>query len=122
MLNSKSLNRLEGVNSKLVAVAQRAYELSEIPFIVTEGIRTKERQAVLVAKGASQTMNSLHITGRAIDVAPLLNGEVKWDWPLFYKLNDAFQKAAKELNVKVEWGGNWKKFPDGPHFQLGVDE
>ncbi|WP_084494694.1 M15 family metallopeptidase [Alkanindiges illinoisensis] len=27
-------------------------------------------------------------------------------------------EAAKELNIPLEWGGDWKNFKDGPHYQL----
>lgn len=122
MLNERSLKNLQGVNPKLVAVVQKAAGTSEVSFIITEGLRTLERQKQLVAKGASQTMNSKHLTGRAIDVAPVIDGEVRWDWPPFYKIADAMKKAAKELNIVIVWGGDWKSFKDGPHFELGEKE
>lgn len=122
MLNERSLKNLQGVNPKLVAVVQKAAGTSEVSFIITEGLRTLERQKQLVAKGASQTMNSKHLTGRAIDVAPVIDGEVRWDWPPFYKIADAMKKAAKELNIVIVWGGDWKSFRDGPHFELGEKE
>lgn len=122
MLNQKSEAKLVGVNEKLVKVVRRAVELSSVEFIITEGLRTKERQAELVKAGASRTMNSMHIVGRAVDVAPIIGGQVRWDWPPFHKIAEAFKKAAKELNIAIEWGGDWKTFPDGPHFQLGAKE
>lgn len=122
MLNERSLKNLQGVNDKLVRIAKRADELTTQPFIITEGLRTKERQAVLFKQGATRTMNSMHIVGRAIDLAPVVDGEVRWDWPLFYKLADAMKKAASELNISIEWGGDWTSFKDGPHFQLGSKE
>jgi peptidoglycan LD-endopeptidase CwlK len=121
-MNERSEKALVGVNDKLVKIVRRASELSELPFIVTEGMRSVERQKVLMAKGASRTMNSKHLTGRAVDLAPILEGEVRWDWPLFYKLADAMKQAAKELNVAIVWGGDWKTFKDGPHFELGAKE
>lgn len=121
-MDARSERSLEGVNEKLVKVVKKAVDLSEISFIVTEGLRTKERQAILVKQGASRTMNSMHIVGRAVDLAPVVNGEVRWDWPLFYKLADAMKKAATEVGVTVEWGGDWTSFKDGPHFQLGSKE
>lgn len=87
-------------------------------FRVVEGLRTKERQAQLVAAGASQTMNSRHLTGHAVDLAPLVSGQVRWDWPLFYPLADALKQSADVIGVDVEWGGDWKKWKDGPHWQL----
>lgn len=64
-------------------------------------------------------MNSRHLTGHAVDCAPLVNNQIPWnDWSYFKKVADAMIKAAKELGVDIEWGGNWKTFKDGPHFQL----
>jgi peptidoglycan L-alanyl-D-glutamate endopeptidase CwlK len=122
MLNEKSLNKLAGVNKKLVDVVKKANEITTVDFIVTEGLRTLERQKELVAKGASQTLNSKHLSGRAVDLAALVGTEVRWDWPLYTKLADAMKQAAKELNIVIEWGGDWKTFKDGPHFQLGDKE
>lgn len=117
-LGSRSKKRLEGVHPDLVRVVERAIELTEVDFTVLEGMRTVERQKKLVAKNASTTMNSRHLTGHAVDIGAWVDGTVRWDWPLYYKLADAMKQAAKELNVDLEWGGDWKSFKDGPHYQL----
>jgi peptidoglycan L-alanyl-D-glutamate endopeptidase CwlK len=136
--------RLAGVHPDLVRVVRRAAEGGAV-FRVTEGLRTRERQAELVAKGASQTMNSRHITGHAVDLAPLdAEGQVSWAWTLFFPLADAFRAASIAEGVPVVWGGAWgqlmadyanakagqaayaarmreqgrKPFLDGPHFEL----
>ena len=116
-LGNRSLERLQGVHPDLVAVVKKAITLTEIDFTVTEGLRTKERQAQLVKAGASKTMNSRHITGHAVDVAAWVDG-VRWDWPLYAKIAGAFKKAAADLGVPIVWGGDWKSFRDGPHFEL----
>lgn len=117
-LNENSLKKLSKVHGDLIAVVIRAAELSEIEFIVTEGLRTKERQAELVKAGASRTMRSRHLTGHAVDLAAKVNGQIRWDWPLYHKLALAMKTAAKELKIPLEWGGDWVSFRDGPHFQL----
>ena len=143
-LSKRSLDRLYGVDPKLVAVVKRAIEISTQDFAVNEGLRTIERQRQLVKSGASQTMNSRHISGAAVDLVPIVNGKVSWDWRYFYAIAEAMQKAAKELSVNVRWGGCWevvnnktgnpkqwveaygqarrklgkKAFTDGPHFEL----
>jgi peptidoglycan LD-endopeptidase CwlK len=117
-LGSRSKKRLEGVHPDLVRVVERAIELTEVDFTVLEGMRTVARQKKLVAKGASTTMNSRHLTGHAVDIGAWVDGTVRWDWPLYYKLAEAMKQAAKELNVDLEWGGDWKSFKDGPHFEL----
>lgn len=117
-LSNKSLDRLKGVHPDLVKVVKRAIELTEIDFSVGEGLRTIERQKELVAKGASQTMKSRHLTGHAVDLYAIVDGTVSWEWKYYSKISESVLKAAKELGVDVEWGGNWKTIKDGPHFQL----
>lgn len=114
----RSEERLNGVHPDLVKVVRRALEISKVDFAVLEGIRSPERQAQMVKSGASQTLNSRHLTGHAIDVAPVVGNQVRWDWPLYYPLAEAMKAAAAELNIPIEWGGDWRKFKDGPHWQL----
>ena len=118
-LNSHSETNLRGVHADLVKVVRRAAELSPVAFTVIEGLRTVERQRQLVAQGASKTMNSRHITGHAVDLAPHRpDGQIAFDWPLYYKLAPAMKQAAQELGVALDWGGDWRSFKDGPHFEL----
>ena len=118
VLGTVSKNNLKGVHPDLVKVVEKAITLTEIDFRVTEGLRSKTRQIELVNKGASKTLNSRHITGHAVDVVALIGGAVRWDWPLYDKIAKAFKQAAQELNVPIVWGGDWKTFKDGPHFEL----
>ena len=118
VLSKKSLDRLAGVHPDLVRVVKRAIEITTVDFAVLEGVRSKSRQEQLVKAGASQTMNSRHLTGHAVDLGAYVSGSVRWDWPLYYKIADAVKQAADELGVPIEWGGDWRKFKDGPHFQL----
>ena len=143
-LSLKSLSRLSGVDANLVKVVKRAIEITEVDFTVLEGLRTRAKQAEYVAKGTSQTMNSFHITGHAVDLVPYVNGRITWDWDYMYPIAKAMKQAAEELGVKLEWGGAWgldissyddpekakdayiakrKKlgksaFIDGPHYQV----
>ena len=118
VLSRKSLDRLAGVHPDLVRVVKRAIEITTVDFAVLEGVRSKSRQEQLVKAGASQTMNSRHITGHAVDLGAYVSGSVRWDWPLYHKIADAVKQAAAELGVPIEWGGDWRTFKDGPHFQL----
>lgn len=117
-LGRRSRGHLHGVHSDLILVVARAIKLSEIDFAITEGVRSIERQKVLVASGASSTMRSRHLTGHAIDVAAWIGGEVRWDWPLYTRIAVAFKEASEQVHVPIEWGGDWSTFRDGPHFQL----
>lgn len=116
MLSSRDMQRLAGVHPDLVRVISRARASAD--FIVTEGLRTEARQRQLVAAGASQTMHSRHLTGHAVDLAALVDGAVRWDWPLYDRLALAVKRAAVEEEVAIVWGGDWPKFRDGPHFEL----
>ena len=118
ILGSRSLSRLKGVHPDLVLVVKRAIQLTEVDFSVLEGLRTRTRQLELVRAGASQTMNSRHLTGHAVDLGAYVQGKVRWDWPLYHKIAGAMKRAARELEVPLEWGGDWKSYKDGPHFQL----
>ena len=117
-LGTRSKANLQGVHPDLVKVVQRAIQITDQDFTVIEGLRDIKRQEELLRKGATQTMNSRHLTGHAVDVAPWVNGQISWDWKYYPEMAKAMKDAAKEFKVDLEWGGNWKSFKDGPHFQL----
>jgi peptidoglycan L-alanyl-D-glutamate endopeptidase CwlK len=117
-LDERSLDRLAGVHPDLARVVRRAAELTDTDFIVTEGVRTLARQRQLVAAGASRTLRSRHLTGHAVDLAARVGAEIRWDWPLYDGLAKVMKTAAAEVGVALEWGGDWRRFRDGPHFQL----
>jgi uncharacterized protein YcbK (DUF882 family) len=79
-LSKRSLDRLQGVRPELVDVVKRAIEITKVDFAVTEGVRTVARQKELVAKGASQTMESKHIEGRAVDLVAYIGSRISWDY------------------------------------------
>jgi peptidoglycan LD-endopeptidase CwlK len=115
----RSLGNLQGVHPDLVRVMSLARERSPIPFTVIEGVRSAERQRQLVQQGASQTMNSRHLTGHAVDIVPHRpDGTLAFDWPLYHKVAPVIKDAARELGVAIVWGGDWRSFKDGPHFEL----
>lgn len=116
--SKRSLERLSEVHPDLQKVTRRALSYSPIDFGVSEGLRSLEKQREMVEVGASTTMNSRHLTGHAVDVYAYVGGSARWEWPLYEKIAEAFKKAAEDFNVDLEWGGDWKSFKDGPHFQL----
>ena len=117
-LSQRSKDRLKGVHPDLVKVIEEAIKESPLDFSISEGLRTKERQKVLFDSGKSQTMNSRHITGHAIDFAVIKDGEVTWDFKYYQLVADHIKEVAKALDVPIVWGGDWKSFRDGPHIEL----
>jgi peptidoglycan LD-endopeptidase CwlK len=145
-LSQRSLDKLEGVNPKLVAVVQKAILLTKIDFGVTYGLRTVEEQEKLVAAGRSQTMKSKHITGHAVDLMAYVDGKGCWELNVYDDLADAMAQAARDESVAIRWGAAWhindirmykgtmeqamldyidlrrsegkRPFIDGPHFEL----
>ncbi len=106
-LSSRSLGKLDGVDDTLVNVVKRAIELTKIDFGVTCGMRTVEEQELLVAKGASQTMASKHITGHAVDLVAYVGPNITWALNMYDDLGDAMAKAAKLHGVAIKWGAAW---------------
>jgi peptidoglycan L-alanyl-D-glutamate endopeptidase CwlK len=127
-LNERSLKKLQGVHPALLRVVHRMLKSWTPPkgmqLIVTCGVRTMAEQKKLLEAGFSSTLRSRHLpvgnppVSHAVDFAFILNGKPRWDWPPFAELAARMKEAAKEEGVPIEWGGDWKKFRDGPHFQL----
>lgn len=121
-LNERSRRNLAGVNQDLVRVVERAAEITTVPFIVTEGVRTLARQQELVAGGKSWTLDSRHLTGHAVDLADADNAG--YEMPDMIEIGRAMKQAASELGIPIEWGanvkygGDWKTKNDSPHFEL----
>jgi len=127
--SQRSLKTLNTVHPDLQKIVKLALELSEVDFGVTQGNRTQADQDELYAQGRTKpgqkvtwTRNSRHIGGYAVDLLPYINGKAEWDnngklglWP---KINEAMQKASKQLKIPIIWGGSWQQTPDRPHFEL----
>jgi peptidoglycan LD-endopeptidase CwlK len=115
--------RLDQLHPDLAAVVRKAATTAPWDIAVIETLRTRQRQQQLVDQGASQTLKSRHLASadglaRAVDVAPAPGGEISWAWPLYHDLATHMKDAAAALNQNIEWGGDWKTFKDGPHWQL----
>lgn len=130
-LPAKSIDRLKGVHPVLVKLVMATAARSDVKFIVTEGVRSIERQKELLAVGKSQTMRSRHLTGHAVDLAIWEDrdadkvvdaDELSWKFPQYKALADLVKVTAADLGIPVEWGGDWVSLKDGPHFQLPWSE
>lgn len=119
-MDARSERNLSGVHPALSGVVRAAHAALDgsVSFIVIEGLRTAKRQAELMASGATRTMNSRHLTGHAVDLMATVNGAGRWDWPLYAQLAKAMKAAAAAQGVQLVWGGDWRTFKDGPHFEL----
>lgn len=120
-LNSTSMANLKGVDPRLIELAQKARDISPIPFEITEGLRTKERQAYLVKTGKSKTMRSYHLRGKAFDFVAKPNGKVSWNLADYKTIVEkALKPAAKALGLTdiITYGVYWKTIVDGPHVQI----
>lgn len=110
---------LVGVDARLVQLAERLAQISPIPFMITEGVRSYERQRQLYLAGKTRTMQSKHLRGRAIDIVPLVGGKPKWDWKLYAPLIACAKEIARENNLRMEFGYDWGW--DAPHMELQDD-
>jgi peptidoglycan L-alanyl-D-glutamate endopeptidase CwlK len=145
-LSQRSLDKLEGVHPDMVKCVKSAIEYTKVDFGVICGMRTEEEQKELVAKGASKTMRSKHLTGHAVDLMAYLGSRASWELNLYDDIADAMAQASKEHNVPIKWGAAWsigniaqwnsgmegamnsyidlrrregkRPFIDGPHFEL----
>jgi peptidoglycan LD-endopeptidase CwlK len=108
-LSQRSLQRLEGVKPQLVRVVHEAINITSVDFGVIEGVRTPQRQAELLAAGnKTQTENSKHLTGDAVDLAAFIGASIDWDnLNLYAAIADAMKAAATKERVKMRWGAAW---------------
>lgn len=116
--STRSKEKLQGVDPRLIKVAELALQRSPFDFGISEGLRTAQRQKELVADGKSQTLKSRHLVGRAIDFVIFINGKANWDLANYEKVAQVFLDVGKEQGVDLEAGAFWKSFKDGPHIQL----
>ena len=106
-LSNRSLDRLQGVDPDLVRVVEIAIQETKIDFGVIEGLRTEEKQRQLVESGASQTMKSKHLEGRAVDLMAYIGSRGSWELNVYDEIADAMKYGASEVGVAVRWGAAW---------------
>ena len=117
-MNALSLHRLSGAHPDLQRVMIEGAKECPVQIEISEVLRTLARQTELVKMGASQTMNSRHLTGHAADFYVVVGGKARWDWPLYETAGTHIKKVAAELGIAIVWGRDWKTFKDGPHIEL----
>lgn len=144
-LSQRSLDNLNGVDPRLQDAVHHAIKVTKTDFGVICGLRTIEEQKALVAKGASKTMNSKHLTGDAVDLMAFIGSRGSWELNLYDDIADAMREGAINAGITLRWGAAWHKnltdwtgtaedlmneyvdlrrsqgkrpFIDGPHFEL----
>ena len=129
--SKRSLDNMQGLHPDLILVLNRALHTSPHDFVVTEGLRTLERQKELLRIGATKTLKSRHLKqadgyGHAFDFYAYVDinkdGKVVFEemasTRLMIPIANAIKAAAKEKDVAVTYGGDWRRFKDYPHFEL----
>ncbi|WP_462427872.1 M15 family metallopeptidase [Fusobacterium varium] len=116
--SKRSLDNLKGVDKRLVKVMEEVLSISPYDFGITEGLRSIEKQEEYVRTGKSQTMNSYHLKGKAVDIVVYKDREVTWKLDYYKEIADLVKKIAEHDGLKITWGGDWKTLVDGPHFQI----
>lgn len=135
--DTKKLNALVRVQLNLALADLREQGVNPL---VVETIRTKERQYYLYGQGRTAaecklkgvptkyakpsakkvtwTLNSIHITGFAVDVVPQrkVNGKMTAIWNV--KDKDTIKIISTMIRYGFEAGANWSSNPDSPHFQV----
>ncbi len=115
-------DRLKNVDKRLILLCIKVNEYLNSNTVykikITEGMRTKEQQEYLVKTGKSKTLNSKHLVGKAFDICILKNNQITWNFDDYKAVSIHFKRIAKELNISIFWGGDWKSFMDGPHYQI----
>lgn len=106
-LSQKSLEHLGGVKEELARVVMRAIATTKVDFGVICGLRTEEEQRKLVASGASQTMESKHLTGKAVDLMAYVGNRASWELSLYDDIANAMREAAIEQGIGIRWGAAW---------------
>lgn len=113
--SKRSLQNMQGLHPDLRKVCDLALQKSPVDFIIIGGRRSLAQQRIYVKQGKSMTMNSRHLYGLAVDYCGVGGS---FDTKILRLIAGGFKEAAKELNIPIEWGGDWKSFKDDDHIEL----
>lgn len=146
-LSKRSVDKLDGVDDRLVDIVCRAIEITTVDFAVIDGLRTPAQQLEYFNKGVSQIkVGGSHVAGKAVDLMAYVGERASWELNLYDNIADAMKQAAIEKNVPLKWGAAWnvpdirlwrgtmeeamnyyvdtrrkenkRPFIDGPHFEI----
>ena len=124
-----SQKRLKTLDSRLQQILNEAIQY--IDFSITFGYRGKAAQNKMFKEDKSKLKFPFSKHNKkpslAVDVAPYGKCGINWDnIKSFYFLAGVIFIIAKQLDIEIRWGGNWKrlwllkkqKFDDLVHFEL----
>lgn len=122
-LTVNDIAKLKGVDPRLVKVITEAAKTSPVQFKVLEGLRSAATQMKYFKRGASRLdgvkKKSNHQLGKAVDIVPVVKGKaIIHSWTPYYPMAAHIKATAARLKIPIVWGGDWKSFRDGPHFEL----
>jgi hypothetical protein len=144
-LSTRSKSRLEGLDEPLIEVVHYAIKITKVDFGVVEGLRSFETQKKYFEMGVSQTMESKHLIGEAVDLVAYDGSRMSWELPFYFDIAEAMREGAEVMDYPLRWGAAWtcpdireldprlmnqvyidlrtaagrKPFIDAPHFEKG---
>ena len=143
--SEQSLRLFKNVHPDLTKIMEEAIADSPYDFRITAGARTAEEQNALYQLGRTRAGNKVTNCdgyksksnhqikadgyGYAVDIFICgkydeqgnyikFNTQEGYDFKKVKAVADHIKKIAKDKNIKVEWGGDWKGGWDSPHFEL----
>ena len=124
-LSKRSLSRLDGIRSVLIAVLVEGIKDSPYDFGIpkTGGFRTANDQKELYNLGVSKCdgvkNKSYHQSGNAFDIYIYEAGKANWNKDKLKLVAEHLKETAKnKYGISLEWGGDWISWQDYPHFQI----
>lgn len=126
-----SLAHLSTAHPLLQTLGRRVIKRADLPrdLRVLFGHRSKADQDKAFASGASKLRwpNSKHnsVPAVAVDIVPLEGGQVSWDWAHYHQIAPIIKDEWAKMQAEgltgaavLTWGGDWRSFKDGPHWEL----
>jgi peptidoglycan L-alanyl-D-glutamate endopeptidase CwlK len=132
-MNNTYKERIKTCENGLIMLAYEAEKDSPYEFLITCGHRTIEIQKELYAQGRTKPGKKVtyidgekkkskhnYIPSKAFDFAVKINGEITWEENYYKEVGDHFKNVANKLGIKINWGGDFKKFKDYPHIETKI--
>ena len=121
--SKRSETILSTVDKRLQLLANEVLKTSPYDFAITSGYRTQQEQMQMYIKKVSKCdgieKKSKHQLRKAIDIMVYdEHGVGTWEEKYYQEVALIFKQKAKELNINISWGGDWKSFKDCPHFEV----